>query len=158
MRHRDLIESSRKPGRWSPTILGWEESGCRALGARNSTPVCRSSTKSRSPTGQEVSMATSEVEIEDLTQLPGWENLLQLIYRDLYLPNFPDAKERERPADWLPRLEHSRPKPPPTINVCPCSRQESAARRFNPRCARLSRRRIVSGKQLRAPDVHSCSE
>lgn len=57
-------------------------------------------------------MAPSEVEIEDLTQLPGWENLLQLIYRDLYLPNFPDAKERERPADWLPRLEHSRPKPP----------------------------------------------
>jgi len=57
-------------------------------------------------------MTTPEVQIEDLTRLPGWKQLLPEIYARLYTPNFPDTREQEQPADWLPRLERGRPEPP----------------------------------------------
>jgi len=52
------------------------------------------------------------VEFFELTKLPMWERLLESMYRDLYLPSFPNVDERESPSDWIPRLEVNRPLPP----------------------------------------------
>jgi GNAT superfamily N-acetyltransferase len=56
-----------------------------------------------------------DVEVFDLTSLPGWERLLENMYRDLYLPSFPNVDERESPVDWIPRLEVNRPLPPQPV-------------------------------------------
>lgn len=53
-----------------------------------------------------------DVEFFELTRLPSWERLLESIYRDLYLPSFPNVDERESPSDWIPRLEVNRPLAP----------------------------------------------
>jgi GNAT superfamily N-acetyltransferase len=39
------------------------------------------------------------------------DDLLDALYRELFLPNFPDPAEQEEPSDWAPRL-WGRPTPP----------------------------------------------
>lgn len=57
-------------------------------------------------------MTTHSYQVAELTTLPDWEELLEEVYRKIYLPAFPKDDERETPSDWLPRLAVRKPQPP----------------------------------------------
>src|SRR5438093_11974501 len=69
------------------------------------------------------------LEFWDLRKTPE-AGLLEAVYRDLFLPNFPDPDEHEEPTDWAQRLwkDPAPPQPEQHGGVAGTHRDDAAAR------------------------------